>query len=287
MRDRPQHHESQCEGVVKIRHNGDVNSVFISDIHLGFSGCSAEYLCDFLDRVRCRNLYLVGDIIDFWALRRRHYWPDAHNQVVRKVLDIAQQGTRVILVPGNHDETLRQYNGMVIGQVEVSDRVVHVTPDGRRLLVLHGDQFDSVVRCSPLLAVIGAGLYGLLLSLNTSINAVRRRFGKDYWSLAAYLKHKVKNAVQYIGRFEEAVVAAARHENVDGVICGHIHRAEIRRMGDIDYMNCGDWVESCTALMEHHDGRIELLQWREEATCLKASGVPAGDNRRASPELAA
>jgi UDP-2,3-diacylglucosamine pyrophosphatase LpxH len=263
--------------ITSIHRTGDVRTVFISDVHLGFPGCSAEYLCDFLEQVRCRELFLVGDIIDFWYLRKRRYWPEAHSRVLQLVLAKAQQGTRVILVPGNHDESLRPYDGMILGGVEVHDHLVHVTADGRRLLVLHGDQFDSVVRCSPLLAMIGSSLYGVLLRMNTSINAIRRRFGKDYWSLAAYLKHKVKNAVQYIGRFEEAVVTAALREGVDGVICGHIHRAEISTMGDITYMNCGDWVESCTALMEHHDGRIELLQWREQATSLKARYIP-GDS---------
>jgi UDP-2,3-diacylglucosamine pyrophosphatase LpxH len=174
---------------------------------------------------------------------------------------------------------------MVIGKVEVHDYIVHKTADGRSFLVLHGDQFDSVVRCSPLLAMIGSRLYGVLLRMNTWINAIRRKLGKDYWSLAAYLKHKVKNAVQYIGRFEEAVVTAARREGVDGVICGHIHRAEISTMDGIAYMNCGDWVESCTALMEHHDGRIELVQWRENATLLKAqsstSDIDAPQDRAA------
>jgi UDP-2,3-diacylglucosamine pyrophosphatase LpxH len=272
MRDRIQS-TGRSGNVTSIRGLDDVNSVFISDIHLGFHGCSAEYLCDFLEQVSCRNLYLVGDIVDFWHMRRKRYWPESHARVVQKILQMAQDGTRVVMVPGNHDETLRQYNGMTIGSIEVNDRLVHETPDGKHLLVLHGDQFDSVVRCSPLLAMIGSGLYGVLLSMNTWINAVRRRLGRDYWSLAAYLKGKVKNAVQYIGRFEEAVVTAARRENVDGVICGHIHRAEISRMGDITYMNCGDWVESCTALMEHHDGRIELVQWREQATSLKARYV--------------
>jgi UDP-2,3-diacylglucosamine pyrophosphatase LpxH len=188
---------------------------------------------------------------------------------VEIILRKAQAGTRVILVPGNHDESLRKFAGLMIGNIEVHDHLVHETGKGERVLVLHGDQFDSVVRCSPLLAMIGSSLYGVLLRMNTWINALRRRFGKDYWSLAAYLKHKVKNAVQYIGRFEESVVTAARREGVDGVICGHIHRAEISHMRGITYMNCGDWVESCTALMEHLDGRIELLQWREQATCLK------------------
>jgi len=261
--------------VASIRRPTHVRSVFLSDIHLGFSGCSAEYLCDFLARTQCQNLYLVGDIIDFWHLRKRRRWPKAHSRVIQLVLEKAMDGTRVVLVPGNHDETLRQFAGMVIGEVEVHAHIIHRTPDGRRILVLHGDQFDAVVRCSPLLAMIGSNLYGLLLRMNTSINAVRRRLGKDYWSLAAYLKHKVKNAVQYIGRFEEAVVTAARREGVDGVICGHIHRAEITRMGDISYMNCGDWVESCTALLEYHDGHIELLQWREQAMQLKAQPAAA------------
>lgn len=276
MMERDRRDRGQGGKVASIQHNRDINSVFISDVHLGFSGCSAEYLLGLLEDVRCKNLYLVGDIIDFWSLRRKRFWPDSHSRVVRKILEMAQGGTRVVMVPGNHDETLRQYNGTFIGNVEISDRLVHETPDGRRLLVLHGDQFDSVVRCSPLLAIIGANLYDLLLKMNNLINAARRRMGKDYWSLAAFLKHKVKNAVQYIDRYEEAVIKAARSEDVDGVICGHIHRAEIRRMGDITYMNCGDWVESCTALMEHHDGRIELLQWREEATCLKERYIPAG-----------
>lgn len=267
--------------VASIRRSTNVRSVFLSDIHLGFPGCSADYLCDFLTRVECQNLYLVGDIIDFWHLRKRRYWPKAHSRVVQLFLQKAMDGTRVILVPGNHDETLRQYAGMVIGDLEVHDHIVHETPTGQRILVLHGDQFDSVVRCSPLLAVIGSSLYGVLLAMNTWINAIRRRMGKDYWSLAAYLKHKVKNAVQYIGRFEEAVVKAARREGVDGVICGHIHRAEITRMENITYMNCGDWVESCTALVEHHDGHIELVQWRDQATSLKAGYMP-GD--RFSPQ---
>ena len=259
-----------------IRSTKAVRSAFISDVHLGFPGCSADYLCQFLSSVQCENLYLVGDIIDFWYLRKRHYWPAEHSLVLQLILQKAQQGTRVILIPGNHDETLRQYHGMIVGQIEVHDFLVHETASGQRLLVLHGDQFDSVVRCSPLLAVIGSSLYGLLLKMNTWINAIRRRMGKDYWSLAAYLKHKVKNAVQYIDRFEEAVVTAAQREKVDGVICGHIHRAEISRIGGITYMNCGDWVESCTALVEHQDGSIELQQWREKATRLKARPAVPG-----------
>lgn len=264
--------------VTSLHRARSVRSVFLSDIHLGFPGCSADYLCDFLMHVECEQLYLVGDIIDFWHLRKKHYWPAAHSRVLQLVLEKAMSGTRVFIVPGNHDENLRQFDGMALGGIQVRDHLVHETADGQRILVLHGDQFDSVVRCSPLLAMIGSRLYGLLLQMNTWINAIRRRMGQDYWSLAAYLKHKVKNAVQYIGRFEEAVVTAARREGVDAVICGHIHRAEISRIQDVTYMNCGDWVESCTALLEHADGRIELMQWRERGTPLKSRYIPESPN---------
>jgi len=219
--------------IESIRHSGSVRSIFLSDIHLGFPGCSADYLCEFLASTRCQQLYLVGDIIDFWYLRKRRYWPNQHSRVIQLFLEKAIQGTRVVLVPGNHDETLRPYSQLTIGAIEVHDHIVHETADGGRFLVSHGDQFDSVVRCSPLLAMIGSSLYGLLLRLNSWINSVRRCFGRDYWSLAAYLKHKVKNAVQYIGRYREAVVTAARREGIDGVICGHLHRAEISQLGGI------------------------------------------------------
>ena len=216
---------------------------------------------NFLERVQCETLYLVGDIIDFWYLAKRKPWPAQHSEVVQAVLRKAQQGTRVILIPGNHDETLRRYCGLSLGPVEVVDRCIHQTADGQRLLVLHGDQFDSVVRCSPLLAMVGSNLYDVLLRMNAWIHAVRSRLGRDYWSLSAAIKMRVKRAVQYIGRYEEAVVRAARHQQVDGVVCGHIHRAEITRMEDILYLNCGDWVESCTAIVEQRDGRMELLHW--------------------------
>jgi UDP-2,3-diacylglucosamine pyrophosphatase LpxH len=253
-------------------------TAFISDVHLGFPGCSAEFLCAFLDRVDCRTLYLVGDIFDFWYMRRRRYWPKAHSEVVHRLMEKARNGTRVVFVPGNHDEVVRAYDGMDLGCIEVRDQVIHETADGRRLLVLHGDQFDSVVRCSPWLAALGCFAYGALLKANIVLNAFRRIFGLGYWSLAAFLKHKVKNAVQYISSFEEAVVREAAKQKVDGVVCGHIHRAEIRRMGGMLYLNCGDWVESCTALLERADGSIELMQWRDQAVCLKRhSSDPQGD----------
>lgn len=244
-------------------------TVFISDVHLGFPGCSADFLADFLGKVQCETLYLVGDIVDFWYMRRRRYWPDTHSQVLQGILKMARSGMRVVFVPGNHDEALRPFDNLKMGNIEIRNQVIHETGDGRRILVLHGDQFDSVVRCSPALALLGAVLYGLLLRVNVVLNAVRRRLGKGYWSLAAFLKHKVKNAVQYISSYEDAVVMEANRHGVDGVICGHIHRAEIRRMGKVLYMNCGDWVESCTALVERANGSIELLQWRDRGTRLK------------------
>jgi UDP-2,3-diacylglucosamine pyrophosphatase LpxH len=240
-----------------------VRSVWISDIHLGFRGCSADFLLDFLHKVECDYLYLVGDIIDVWEMKKKMFWPQAHNNVIRTLLGKAKHNTKVIYVPGNHDEILRDYDGAVFGNVEIQNEVIHTTADNRKLLILHGDQFDSVVKISPLLAKVGSRLYEWLLRANRYVNLVRRKLGFSYWSLAAFLKHKVKNAVQYISHFEEAVAHEAARQGVDGVVCGHIHRAEIARHHDIDYYNCGDWVESCTALVEHPNGEMEILHWTE------------------------
>ena len=236
-------------------------TVWISDVHLGFRGCSADYLLEFLHSFECDTLYLVGDIIDLWQIRKRPCWPQAHNNVVRTILGKAKHGTRVIYVPGNHDDPLREYDGMVFGNVEIRREVLHECADGQRLLVLHGDEFDAVVQCSPYLAKFGAVLYGWLIELNHVVNWMRRRLGCDYWSLAAFLKHKVKNAVQYIGNYEAAVTHAARQRDVDGVVCGHIHRAEMAQVDGLTYLNCGDWVESCTALTEEVDGTLALVDW--------------------------
>lgn len=238
-------------------------SIFISDVHLGFRGCQAQYLLDFLKSTHCKQLYLVGDIVDLWAMRGRIYWPDAHNAVVREVLDKAQGDTEVIYVPGNHDELLRGHLGANFGNVAVRDEVVHETADGQRFLVLHGDRFDCVVQQAKWLAKLGSFAYDTLLALNGQVSRVRRFFGLKYWSLAGYLKHKVKNAVDYIGDFEQAVAHEAKRRGVDGMICGHIHHAEVREIEGLVYANCGDWVESCTALVEHHDGRLELLRWTD------------------------
>jgi len=238
-----------------------VRSVWISDVHLGTPGCQAAALLDFLKHVDSRHLYLVGDIIDGWQLRRSWYWPQAHNDVVQKLLRKARKGTRVVFVPGNHDEFARKYVGHSFGGVEVVEDCVHTTADGRRLWVTHGDYFDGVIQCAKWLAHVGDSLYEFTLKLNRHLNSLRARLGLPYWSLSKYLKLKVKRAVNFIGDFENAVAKEARRRGAQGVVCGHIHHAELREIDGIVYANDGDWVESLTALAEHADGRLEILDW--------------------------
>jgi UDP-2,3-diacylglucosamine pyrophosphatase LpxH len=238
-------------------------AIWISDVHLGTRGCKAEFLLDFLKNTESDYLYLVGDMIDGWRLRRSWYWPQAHNDVVQKLLRKARKGTKVFFIPGNHDEFARGYLDFSFGEVTVLNDTIHEMVDGRRFLIMHGDQFDGVVKYAKWLAHLGDHAYTIALALNHWFNWVRRKMGYDYWSLSAYLKHKVKNAVQFIASFEEAMADVARHRGVDGVICGHIHHAELRQFGDVCYANDGDWVESCTALVEHFDGRLEILHWME------------------------
>ncbi len=238
-----------------------VRSVFISDVHLGFKGCSAELLLDFLHSVDMDHLFLVGDIIDVWSMQKSMFWPQSHNNVLRTILGKAKRGTKVIYVPGNHDEVFRDFDGAVFGNLEIHREYVHQTAEGKRLLVLHGDEFDSVVKCSPWLAKLGSTLYDLLLAANPYINWVRRKLDLPHWSLAAYLKHKAKTAVQYIGSFEDAVAQAARKRGVETVVCGHIHHAEIREIDGITYCNDGDWVESCSSLVEDMNGQLRLIDW--------------------------
>lgn len=246
-------------------------TVWISDIHLGTRGCNAALLVDFLRSIECQTLYLVGDIVDGWQLRKGWFWPDAHNEVVRRVLKMAHRGTRVVFVVGNHDEVLRDYAGLSFGGVELVLEAVHVTADGRQLLVTHGDSFDSVVLYARWLAFLGDKAYSLLLRLNILVNAVRRRLKQPYWSLAAHMKRKVKNAVQYVCNYEEALASEARSRGLDGIVCGHIHCAEIRQIGDITYYNDGDWVESCTALVEANEGAIRIVDWARE--CVGGSEI--------------
>jgi UDP-2,3-diacylglucosamine pyrophosphatase LpxH len=242
-----------------------VRSVWISDTHLGTKGCKADYLLDFLKNVQCRHLFLVGDIIDGWQIKRKGpYWSQAQTDVIRRVMKCAKKGTQVYYIPGNHDEALRDYLDIDIAGIHVVEEAIHKTADGRKLLILHGDAFDSVVRYARWLAFLGDYSYQFLLRLNHSVNTIRRIFGLPYWSLSAFLKLKVKNAVEFISRFEEAVAHEAAERGVDGVVCGHIHHAEIKEIQGITYYNDGDWVESCTALVEHFDGRMEILRWAEQ-----------------------
>jgi len=259
--------------------NGDrqprFRTIWISDVHLGFKGCQAEFLLDFLQSTEADRLYLVGDIIDFWKMESGIYWPQSHNDVVRAVLGKAKRGTEVVLVPGNHDELLRDFDDTDFGNVHIKRQAMHTTEDGRRLLILHGDEFDSVVQCSKLVAILGARIYDTLIRVNRYVNWVRRKFGFPYWSLANYLKHKVKNAVNYISNFEEAVAHEAHKQGADGLVCGHIHRAEITDISGVLYCNCGDWVESCTALVENDDGSLQILHWGDEQELLKSSAEVA------------
>jgi UDP-2,3-diacylglucosamine pyrophosphatase LpxH len=236
-------------------------AIFISDIHLGTPGCKAAYLLDFLRHNESDYLYLVGDIIDGWALKGRFYWHQTHNDVIQKVLRRARKGTQVIYVPGNHDEVGRQFAGLNFGDIAIRDEAVHVTADGRRLWVVHGDLADGVIRHAKWLAYLGDTLYDFVLWLNRHINAVRARLGLGYWSLSQYLKHKVKNAVSFITDFETVLMREARRHGYDGVVCGHIHKAEIRMIDGLVYCNDGDWVESLTALVESHDGELKLITW--------------------------
>ncbi|MFM5894756.1 MAG: UDP-2,3-diacylglucosamine diphosphatase [Novosphingobium sp.] len=239
-------------------------TVWISDIHLGTRGCNAVLLLEFLRGIECETLYLVGDILDGWRMRKGWYWPDAHNEVCRRILKLAHRGTRVVLIAGNHDEMLRPYAGFTFGGVEVALDAVHETADGRRLLVTHGDAFDVVVLYHHWLAFLCDQAYTLLLQANIVLNRIRRRLKLPYWSLSSYLKKRVKNAVAFVGEFEEAVARAAAERQVGGVVCGHIHCAEIRQIGAITYYNDGDWVESCTALVEDADGTMRLIDWAKE-----------------------
>jgi UDP-2,3-diacylglucosamine pyrophosphatase LpxH len=238
-------------------------AIWISDVHLGTRGCKAAFLLDFLKHTESDFLYLVGDIVDGWRLRRSWFWNQLHNDVIQKLLRKARKGTQVVYVPGNHDEMLRDYLDLHFGGVYVTGEATHDTADGRRLLIIHGDAFDGVVRYARWLAFLGDRAYNVALVLNHWFNKVRLALGYPYWSLSAFLKHKVKNAVNYIGDFEHAVAAEAKRRGAAGVVCGHIHKAEMREIDGILYCNDGDWVESCTALVEHANGRLEILRWTE------------------------
>ena len=255
-------------------------TIWLSDIHLGTSGCQAARLLEFLQNTESETLYLVGDIIDGWQLRRRWFWDQKHNNIVQNVLKKAKKGTEVIFVPGNHDEAVRQFIGLDFGGIKIRDELVHRTADGRQMLVLHGDRFDGVIACAKWLAYVGDSLYTVILKFNQALNSLRARMGLPYWSLSQYLKLKVKNAVSYITSFETALATEAHKRGLDGVICGHIHKAEIRDIGGILYCNDGDWVESLTALVEDSNGALRLVDWetliapRVELKRRRKAGIP-------------
>jgi len=232
---------------------------WISDVHLGTRGSQADALLAFLRANEFETLYVVGDLIDVWSLKRGIYWPQSHNDVIQKLLRAGRKGTRIVYIPGNHDEFLADFFGEY-GNVTVEERVIHTTADGTRLLVMHGHELDTVVQNARWLAYVGDVGYQFLLHINRPLNFLRRLFGLEYWSLSAFAKRTVKGAVNYISKFEEAIARFAKDDKVSGVVCGHIHAPAIRPMGDLTYFNCGDWVESCSALVEHHSGRIELLE---------------------------
>ncbi len=252
-------------------------TIWISDVHLGTRGCQADLLLDFLNEVTADTYYLVGDIIDGWRLKKSWYWPESHHAVITTIMEKAKNGAKVIFVPGNHDEFAREFVDMTFGHVDVKMNDIHVTADGKRLLVIHGDEFDGVVKYAKWLAYLGDTAYNLAIALNRYYNGIRRRLGYGYWSLSAYLKNRVKNAVQFICNFENAVAHAAAKRKVDGVVCGHIHHAEKREIGNVLYCNDGDWVESCTALVEDMDGKLELLHWAEMRQMAMTHSSPGRD----------
>lgn len=237
-------------------------TIFLSDIHLGSRGCSAEDLLVFLKTHDAETIYLIGDIIDLWQMKHRLFWPQAHNDVVQKLLRKARKGTRIVYIPGNHDETLRAYAGQRFGGLVIAEESVHVTATNKRLWLVHGDRFDGITTYHRWLAIAGDWGYVLSIRLNRAINRWRRRLGLGDWSLSAYLKRSVKTAVQFIDNYETTVQAECRKRGFDGVVCGHVHNPEMKLIGDIAYCNTGDGVESCTAIVEHFDGRLELLCYR-------------------------
>ena len=243
-------------------------TIWISDVHLGTKGCNHELLIDFLDHTDSDTMYLVGDIIDGWRLKKKVYWPPEHSDIVWRILKRAKRGTRIIYIPGNHDEMVRPFSGMNFGGVEIMRAAFHDTADGRRLMVLHGDEFDTIMLAHRWLAFVGDALYHVMMKLNNWVAAARKRLGLPYWSISRAAKNKVKNAVEFISKYEEVVARAAAERGVDGVVCGHIHTAEFRSFEyggkRVEYWNDGDWVEGGNALVEHADGRMEILHWPDE-----------------------
>lgn len=237
-----------------------VRSLFLSDIHLGTRACRADALLTLLRDYECEYLFLLGDIVDFWAMSRTVHWPPAHNTVVQKVLRKARHGTQVVFIPGNHDEALREYVGQAFGDILLKREHVHLAADGKRYLLIHGDEYDPITAYHRWASVLGDLSYTVLIHVNRALSLVRRKLGiAGHWSLADYAKRNVLRAVAFIGDFEQAIARTARGRGLDGVVCGHIHTPVIRHVDGVDYLNCGDWVDSCSAILEHADGRMELI----------------------------
>jgi UDP-2,3-diacylglucosamine pyrophosphatase LpxH len=271
-----------------------VRSIFLSDIHLGTRACQADRLLDFLREHTADHLYLVGDIVDFWAMSRGIHWSPAQNTVVQKILRRARHGEQVIVIPGNHDEALRDYVDAQFGGIRLAREYVHTMADGRRFLLTHGDEFDAVTRYHRWVAILGDVAYEFLVRQNVWLSWLRRQLGRPgYWSLAGYAKRRVKSALQFIFDFEDSVIRTARERGLDGVVCGHIHWATIRDAGGVTYVNCGDWVDSCTAIVEHRDGRLELIHWHGPTAtaaapalaAVEGEGDPAAQAAPANPRV--
>lgn len=244
-------------------------TVWLSDLHLGYRGCKTEFLLDFLQQVECEYLYLVGDIIDVSYMKQKGFhWPQSHNNVIRTILGKAKHNTKVVYIPGNHDEIFRDYDGLKFGNVEIHNKYIHHTEDGRKLLMMHGDEFDSVVISNRLISFLGDKGNDFLLYVNRYLYALHRKMGLPYKSFSAFIKGKVKNAANVMTKFQDAIVNEAKLAEVDGIVCGHQHHAQIKEINGVLYCNDGDWVENCTTMIEHHDGTLELLRWREEVTSL-------------------
>lgn len=256
-----------------------VRTLFLSDVHLGTRGCQAGKLLDFLRHHEADHIYLVGDIVDGWRLKQSWYWPQAHNDVVQKLLRKVRKGGRIIYIPGNHDECFRDYTGSNFGGIEIVEEAIHECADGRRMLLLHGDKFDTVVRNVKWLALLGDWAYDTAIWLNGIIARIRRYLGLPYWSFSQWSKDKVKRAVSFISAFEDAVAIDGCRHGVDIVVCGHIHKPVIRNIGGITYVNTGDWVESCSAVVEHFDGSLELVYWQDEIAAPTAAAMPQAGSR--------
>lgn len=256
-------------------------TIWISDLHIGSTQCQADVLLDFLKNNESEKLYLVGDIIDFWALSKKVYWPREHNTILQKILRKARHGTQVIYIPGNHDENIRDYDQYVFGDITVKNSDVHATSAGKRFLVVHGDEYDTIAKYHQWIAKLGSKGYDLLLDINRLLRMLRRLFGiQSHFSLAAFVKFKVKNAVQFISDYEESIVNTLKDEGLDGVICGHIHHAEMKEIEGFLYVNTGDFVESCTAIVEHRDGRLELVRWHKTESAIAHDGLLAANIQR-------